>query len=574
MHGSNVMLQSTSASTSEQLSNSSLLYIFGGSDLLTSGSSSGRSALSGGSAAQLNPGMGAGSDPYTGGMMTGNDSLPSGMQVTTQQNEDGSTTITRQYTYIESEFIPFDDEPDPDDPDEPESPNEPDTPDSPVDPLDPAAPEEPKPDYESPSTDVPVIIDPSGYVYEAVETNRVSGATVQLYFKSAVDTPDDEAVCWNAGDYGQENPLTTDALGQYMWMVGSGYYKVIVSSEGYETAESDWLPVPPVQTDVNLALVSRKAPAIIRAAADCHSITVLFDRYVRADTEWIDGIRVVNSSDEEVPCGYKEHPDLVWSESYGALSREFVLVFEEEQNIGEELTVRFDNVTSYAGVSAQNLMATATVAPAIGSVSILSDAAGSSGTTLSLRMRATAPDGTPIPSARFALKSATASLVEADAEALSDQNGEIVFDVRLLKAGQGILQLASADGGYTQLIRIEISNGAAMSAEYVSLCVEAENWYGSLLATWSDGAKESDAQVEKYIDDFALVSARVREAAEKTTPDQAEEHAQTLQDWDESIAKVLRSRQNKLLTSEDQQMIHSILFSRVEMENQLLQQTR
>ena len=35
-----------------------------------------------------------------------------------------------------------------------------------------------------------------------------------------------------------------------------------LEKEGYETAYSDWLPVPPPQTEVNIGLVSKEKPVI------------------------------------------------------------------------------------------------------------------------------------------------------------------------------------------------------------------------------------------------------------------------------------------------------------------------
>ena len=49
-------------------------------------------------------------------------------------------------------------------------------------------------------------IDPSGYVYEFSHVNRVAGVTATLYYKLDPDTPGEEAVVWNAADYGQMPP--------------------------------------------------------------------------------------------------------------------------------------------------------------------------------------------------------------------------------------------------------------------------------------------------------------------------------------------------------------------------------
>ncbi len=55
------------------------------------------------------------------------------------------------------------------------------------------------------------IIDPSGYVYEGVTSNRLSGATATVYYKETLES--NEVVKWNASEYDQINPLKTDAQG-------------------------------------------------------------------------------------------------------------------------------------------------------------------------------------------------------------------------------------------------------------------------------------------------------------------------------------------------------------------------
>ena len=109
---------------------------------------------------------------------------------------------------------------------------------------------------ETPDFDHPFIEDPSGYVYEGIESNRLSGVTTTLYYSGSRTKPTSNAVesqKWNSEAFGQMNPLTTDALGQYLWMVPDGWWQVKYEKAGYETVYSQWLPVPPVQTEVNVS---------------------------------------------------------------------------------------------------------------------------------------------------------------------------------------------------------------------------------------------------------------------------------------------------------------------------------
>ena len=150
--------------------------------------------------------------------------------------------------------------------------------------------------------------DPSGYVYEAVPSNRVSGATVTLY------TYDNAAKVANTTALGirEANPQTTGADGAYQWFVPEGYWQVRVSKDGYtpvstgdsgdfglhaakeldlngdgaaETPVGDyWMPVLPVQLDVNLPLVSLSAPAVAEVKAAEDGVYVTFSKYMRPDT--------------------------------------------------------------------------------------------------------------------------------------------------------------------------------------------------------------------------------------------------------------------------------------------------
>lgn len=80
----------------------------------------------------------------------------------------------------------------------------------------------------SSSTQETGIIDPSGYIYEAVASNRVTDATVTLYEKVTSQDIYGEDVTtiqfWDAEPYKQNNPLQSDYMGQYMWDVPGGLW--------------------------------------------------------------------------------------------------------------------------------------------------------------------------------------------------------------------------------------------------------------------------------------------------------------------------------------------------------------
>ena len=144
--------------------------------------------------------------------------------------------------------------------------------------------------------DANYCIDPSGFVYEGVPSNRLQGVTATCYYKETVeDMYGDEhenVVLWDAEQYGQENPLLTDENGFYRWDVPIGMWQVKYEKEGYETTYSDWLPVPPPQLDVNIGMVQMRQPEVIKARAYPQAVEFEFDKFMFPETLTTDNITV------------------------------------------------------------------------------------------------------------------------------------------------------------------------------------------------------------------------------------------------------------------------------------------
>ncbi|MBQ6119399.1 MAG: leucine-rich repeat protein, partial [Clostridia bacterium] len=124
------------------------------------------------------------------------------------------------------------------------------------------------------------LIDPSGYVYEAVQSNKIEGATVSVYYKDA----DGRELLWNAAEAGQTNPITTLADGAFAWDVPKGQWQVQVTKSGYETARSDWMDVPPEWKNVFLALVSSENPTVKALNLYADHADVIFSAYMDIDS--------------------------------------------------------------------------------------------------------------------------------------------------------------------------------------------------------------------------------------------------------------------------------------------------
>ena len=149
-----------------------------------------------------------------------------------------------------------------------------------------------------PGPDMTFCIDPSGFVYEGVPSNRLEGVTATCYYKETVEDMygdmHEEVVLWDAENYGQENPLLTDQNGYYRWDVPIGMWQVKYEKAGYETTYSDWLPVPPPQLDVNIGMVQMRQPEVIKARAYTKAVEFEFDKYMLPEDLTTDNITVLN----------------------------------------------------------------------------------------------------------------------------------------------------------------------------------------------------------------------------------------------------------------------------------------
>lgn len=151
--------------------------------------------------------------------------------------------------------------------------------------------------YPGPDADVP--IDPSGYVYEAVPSNRVEGVTASIYYKELVEDiygdKHENIVLWDAEEYAQENPLFTDENGMYRWDVPQGLWQVKFEKEGYQTAYSEWLPVPPPQLDVNIAITQSRQPELVKVNAFDKGVEFEFDKFMDPATLTLENIQLTRN---------------------------------------------------------------------------------------------------------------------------------------------------------------------------------------------------------------------------------------------------------------------------------------
>ncbi len=137
--------------------------------------------------------------------------------------------------------------------------------------------------YEPDSLKPQYHIDPSGYIFEGIESNLLEGVTATVYY---LDTASGEWVKWDSEAHGEgPNPNISGADGKYGWDVLIGKWKVVFEKDGYYTVESIELDVPPAHLDVNMSMVST-SPATLKsvtAGAMGAYVDFAFDRPVLVD---------------------------------------------------------------------------------------------------------------------------------------------------------------------------------------------------------------------------------------------------------------------------------------------------
>lgn len=211
-----------------------------------------------------------------------------------------------------------------------------------------------------PPTTSPItpIHDPSGYVYEGVSSNRVEGVTASCYYKETVEDMygdlHENVVLWDATEYAQVNPLFTDENGMYAWDVPQGLWQVKFEKEGYETTYSEWLPVPPPQLEVNVAITQNKQPEVVSVHAYEEGVVVEFDKYMQPATLNTDNIFVVQNGEKVAGTVTMLNEEIAYRDENVKYASKVRFVFEQPLT-AEEVTFTVSNrVKSYAGMQMQD----------------------------------------------------------------------------------------------------------------------------------------------------------------------------------------------------------------------------
>lgn len=275
------------------------------------------------------------------------------------------------------------------------------------------------------------IPDPSGYVYEGMWSNRISGVQATAYTRNAAG----ETVQWDAEPYGQDNPTLTNEKGYYEWYVPEGEWMVVYQKEGYEAAQSDWMVVPPPQTEVHQSLISYEPPQLLYAKHYGDAVELSFSKPVRVDS--------VNS--QTLSIGADFAVQAMNAERYGesdiVLATLFCLV--PAMKLPAEIQLEVSTaVTSYAGVPCEPISLACTRTEPLVSIETPAMLKVRVGEDITLMIKA---QGGDFESYSLKVSGAHEDLLRIDSIGSFDASGCAVIEMTPLSSGVVLLDIAVQD---------------------------------------------------------------------------------------------------------------------------------
>lgn len=170
-------------------------------------------------------------------------------------------------------------------------------------------PPNPKPQPKNPPKPANPKYDPSGYVYEAVPSNRVEGVKAEIYYlgyaldEFGIPEENQSDILWKAEEYDQINPMYTNSNGEYGWDVPEGKWLVKYTKDGYydtdskldPACENSYIPVLPIQTEINTAIVSKAKPTVETVHAYENEVLINFSQYMSLDTVNTGNVRITQN---------------------------------------------------------------------------------------------------------------------------------------------------------------------------------------------------------------------------------------------------------------------------------------
>ncbi|MBQ8158786.1 MAG: chitobiase/beta-hexosaminidase C-terminal domain-containing protein [Prevotella sp.] len=309
-----------------------------------------------------------------------------------------------------------------------------------------------KDEIDWPFNPVEHVMDPSGFVYEAVSSNRVQGVTASCYYKEVVEDMygdlHENIVLWNAEEYAQENPLFTDENGMYQWDVPQGLWRVKFEKEGYQTTYSEWLPVPPPQLDVNIAMTQMVQPVVKSGKAYSEGVEIEFDKYMDPATLTTDNIKLTRNGvavEGSIKLLNEEQVSKDNAQTYASKVL-FQMPAEQELLTTDEVKLTIaKSVESYAGVPMEeDYSQSFDVLPRVRNMAVDSLVNVGYGTTRIRTIAALPADASKGKVVRVKALSNTIAKVNAETLTL-DENGEAEVEVSGELPGQTVISFKVED---------------------------------------------------------------------------------------------------------------------------------
>ena len=330
----------------------------------------------------------------------------------------------------------------------------------------------PKSESETPTPktlpDAQFVLDPSGYVYEAVSSNRLEGVTATIYQK--VTTEDmygdkhENIVKWDAESYSQRNPVKTDANGLYSWDVPDGLWQVKFEKDGYETVYSDWLPVPPPQLDINVPMYQSVQPEVTGARGFESGVDFTFSKYMRPAT-FAEG-SVTLSHDGKPVSGQLKMLNVEKEPLDGVeYASHIKFVPDQSLNVGDEVTLTISHdVKSYCGVTMEkDYTATLVIQPEIKEIAVDSVVNVGYGSNSVIEVSVLPADAAKGKILR--LQNGTPSILATDVTELTlDAGGKTKIPVSGTLPGTGALRLSVENSDVSTNVKVNVTLTSADTA--------------------------------------------------------------------------------------------------------------
>ena len=343
------------------------------------------------------------------------------------------------------------------------------------------------------------LIDPAGYIYEAVLSNRVEGATAKIYYQDE----NGNAVLWDAENYGQVSTIITEAGGYYSWLTPPGNWKVVVQKDGYLTADSTkdtnavdgWLPVPPPQLDVNIGLVTTVAPTVTNADGYAEGVLVQFSQYM--DIESFNGAVTLMVDGETVPCVLTFTDKEVSATDAGVYYGRKLMVSRQDGQplIGTVKVAIAGSVKNYAGIALGTAYTseTLTVKQYVSQIDMTyTNITVKAAEKATLEGRLLDAFGNPVAGRRVILSSDETHADLLNEIVYTDQNGYFTFNVEGKDIGFTVVDICPDDSAVCAQVTIETQrinhlnkHTAAKSESPVVTVVDPDGDYSTVQITES-----------------------------------------------------------------------------------------